>query len=490
MQKPSGESVKPFWPDQWENPDPLFARCMAGVQAGIASCQTDPLRPRFHFLPPARWMNDVFGAVFRDGWYHIFYGLHPFSDRDNEFKCFGHARSQDLVYWEHLPIALVPVPDQGQLRCNDGTITFNSHGDALLFFTFVPVDSSTPRQHWLAYGDPSLENWQLFGENPVLSMANHGGPPFKHIWTDPYIFKVDRRTFMTISKCLPLDGGPGVLPLYESVDPSLLRWKYQGDFHDRTGEVVNFFQLQDRWVLLRSPFNDIEYETGQFDLEELRFKPGSSGKLSYGYIRQDNPTSRGLYASDVYETPDGRRVLVGWISGFPEGRGWNGCMSLPRVLTIDAHERLCQEPLPELKKLRGEPTCVNDRIITDGSWSPHTAFSPSLEISLTFKAGTARQVGLRLFNQTQPDAGLKMIWDGDKIRFNDLMVPLDPAGMQELDLHLFVDQLIVEAFIDAGRGNITQCVTLDGTDLEIEFFAIGGSAALSDCTIWPVKAIW
>ena len=144
MQNRSGEPMKPLWPEKWENPDPLFAKCMAGVQAGIASCQSDPLRPRYHFLPPARWMNDVFGAVFRDGWYHIFYGLHPFSDRDNEFKCFGHARSRDLVFWEHLLIALVPSQEQGQLRCNDGTITFNLDGRPMLFFTYVPVTPAHP----------------------------------------------------------------------------------------------------------------------------------------------------------------------------------------------------------------------------------------------------------------------------------------------------------------------------------------------------------
>ena len=75
-------------------------------------------------------------------------------------------------------------------------------------------------------------------------------------------------------------------------------------------------------------------------------------------------------------------------------------MSLPRLLTIDARERLCQQPLPELKKLRGESSCINERVLTDGSWSPNTGFSPSLEISLIFKAGTARQVGFRLLIKT------------------------------------------------------------------------------------------
>ena len=33
----------------------------------------DPLRPVFHFQPPAQWMNDICGVLWHEGWYHIFY---------------------------------------------------------------------------------------------------------------------------------------------------------------------------------------------------------------------------------------------------------------------------------------------------------------------------------------------------------------------------------------------------------------------------------
>ena len=36
------------------------------------------------------------------------------------------------------------------------------------------------------------------------------------------------------------------------------------------------------------------------------------------------------------------------------GRGWAGCMTLPRVLSLSSDGRLQQEPAPEIKQLRGE----------------------------------------------------------------------------------------------------------------------------------------
>jgi beta-fructofuranosidase len=52
--------------------------------------------------------------------------------------------------------------------------------------------------------------------------------------------------------------------------------------------------------------------------------------------------------------PDGRRMVWGWVNGFPGGRGWNGCLSLPRVLSFSRDGQLRQNPAPQLSKLRGE----------------------------------------------------------------------------------------------------------------------------------------
>ena len=76
----------------------------------------DPHRPRYHFLPPSGWMNDPNGLIQWEGRYHLFYqyspefGDVPPSHRTATLKHWGHAVSDDLVHWEHWPVALTPTP--------------------------------------------------------------------------------------------------------------------------------------------------------------------------------------------------------------------------------------------------------------------------------------------------------------------------------------------------------------------------------------------
>ena len=86
-------------------PDPAIARAMHYVRALADRVATDPDRPVCHFLPPSRWMNDPNGTIRHSGWYQCFHQLNPFGDSWG-FMHWGHARSRDLVHWEHLPIAL------------------------------------------------------------------------------------------------------------------------------------------------------------------------------------------------------------------------------------------------------------------------------------------------------------------------------------------------------------------------------------------------
>ena len=75
----------------------------------LAKVAADPWRPRFHFAPPAQWMNDPNGPVYWKGRYHLFYQHNPSAAVWGDMH-WGHAVSDDLIHWEHLPIALEPDP--------------------------------------------------------------------------------------------------------------------------------------------------------------------------------------------------------------------------------------------------------------------------------------------------------------------------------------------------------------------------------------------
>lgn len=67
----------------------------------------DPMRLQYHFMAPAYWLNDPNGLIYYRGEYHMFYQHYPYSEQWGAMH-WGHAKSKDLVYWEHLPIALAP----------------------------------------------------------------------------------------------------------------------------------------------------------------------------------------------------------------------------------------------------------------------------------------------------------------------------------------------------------------------------------------------
>ena len=125
-----------------QTPAETIAIADAAIRAAMTVAQRDPFRPECHFRPPANWMNDICGALWHEGWYHIFYQFNPFADRCNWScvnSCWGHARSRGLVHWEHLPIAVAPSVGEGNYQCASGSATHRADGTPMLFYGHTPL---------------------------------------------------------------------------------------------------------------------------------------------------------------------------------------------------------------------------------------------------------------------------------------------------------------------------------------------------------------
>ena len=178
--------------------NPSIEEAMQSVANATAKAATDPTRPVYHFHPPANWMNDPNGTIYHNGWYHLFYQHNPYGDEWGHMH-WGHARSADLVKWEHLPIALWPSLETGEEHVFSGCAAVNSDGTPLLIYTSVKSgdhDNRIPNEQWAAIGDADWITWQKHPENPILSLETHGGPTFEKDWRDPFIFTEAGRTFL------------------------------------------------------------------------------------------------------------------------------------------------------------------------------------------------------------------------------------------------------------------------------------------------------
>jgi len=486
-----------------ESANEAIARATAAVQAAVPRAQADPARPIFHVIAPAQWMNDPNGPIFYKGFYHLFYQMNPFSDESGPraLRYWGHVRSRDLVKWEPLPIAIAPSGDLGEDSIWSGCCTLNGLGQPMIFYTSIGKGKSAFDQaaQWAAIGGDDLIHWRKSPANPVLPETVNDATKI-YDWRDPFIFHDGKKTFLVLGGHLKKDGDAAV-NIYEAENAGLTQWKYQGVlFHvpgAPTAECPNFFKLGGQWVLFVSPYNHVRYFVGDFDAAACRFQPRADGLLDYG----------SFYAPNTMQVPDGRRIVWGWVNGFPGGHGWNGCLSLPRQLSLARDGQLRQIPAPQLIRLRGKLTEWRNIHLENGGKTLTLPNTNTLEIRVEIDLASAKSLELKIKsgakwevdrsklmvdspNPSTINLQLSTNSTGSELAVMDAKAPLSLAkGGRKLTLRIFIDRSVLEVF-----ANETVCVTKIISPLDanatLEIRAEGGAATAKRIQVWPMKTIW
>lgn len=464
-------------------PDAI-ARAEAAIQAAVPRAQSDPARPIFHVASPAQWMNDPNGPVYYKGYYHLFYQLHPFSDGSGP-KYWGHVRSRDLAKWEPLPIALWPSTELGETEVWSGCCTINPKGRPMIFYTSIAAGKSAGdhAEQWAALGDQDLITWRKSPGNPVLSEALHDRLKI-YDWRDPFVFKYRHQTFLVTGGNLnQAKGGAATVNIYEAQNLDLTQWKYRGILFKlpggaRTAECPNFFKLGEKWVLFVSPYGKVQYYLGDFDPVTCRFTENASGDLDLG---------GNFYAPNTMLVPDGSRIVWGWVTGFPSGHGWNGCLTLPRVLSLARDGSLCQEPAPALSKLRGHPSRWRNVALAESPQSFALPGTNTAEIDADIDWNGADSIALEFKNKAGDAKPVTMTFH------NSSSGPKGPlsfaAGPDSLRLRIFLDRSVLEIYANK-RICATQVMTPLDSDASLEIRAHGGTAKAKSVEEWPMKTIW
>ena len=117
-------------------------------------------RPKFHYTPEKGWINDPNGLIFEGKKYHLFAQHYPHDTKWGPMH-WSHAVSDDMLHWEHLPIALYPddlgMCFSGSACMIDGNIAlmYTSHGDA----ERQSVAFTTDGVHFTPWaGNPVIDN--------------------------------------------------------------------------------------------------------------------------------------------------------------------------------------------------------------------------------------------------------------------------------------------------------------------------------------------
>lgn len=337
----------------------------------------DRNRPAYHLTPTIGWMNDPNGFSLYKGEYHLFYQYHPYDTKWGPMH-WGHVKTKDFIHWERLPAAMAPDMDYDRNGCFSGSAIELDDGRQLLVYTGVKAvreENGELREHQtqcVAVGDGL--NYEKYEENPVITADDlpAGGSPFD--FRDPKIWR-EGDTFYLVVGNRPADGSGSIL-MYESADG--LRWKYKGVLaacHNQFGrmwECPDFFELNGKYVLLTSPQEmtaiGLEFHAGngnlcligEFDREMCHLVRENVQAIDYGLD---------FYAPQTLLTPDGRRVMIGWMQNWETSNCQSssmrcfGQMTVPRELSLK-DGRLYQNPVRELKACRSYQILYRNVLLT------------------------------------------------------------------------------------------------------------------------------
>jgi len=475
------------------------------LEAQAARISQDSLRPGFHLTPPAGGMGDPNGGIYHNGWYHIFYGLQPFSSALGGWY-WAHARSRDLLRWEHMKPGLTPAFELGLNHVGSGSTIISEKGEPLAFYSTSENDSM---KFWRAVFNGDLTEWRHDSINPVLTLDFPGVPGFDVFWRDPFVFTAGGRTFL-IACADFFDRNYVPVPIFEAVNTELTSWEYKGILFTypkhklRNLEVPELRPLGDQWLFLASsdaPVDRTYYFIGDFDLKKLKFTPHTEGILDY---------SGHYYAQETILNDKGDLFLMAWIPGWdrpwmPNFRNadlknsselWNGCFAIPRRLTIDSEGSLIQQPVDALKELRIDHQAVGNMDLA--VYNPMAEFDvlkdirgDQLEINLEMVLDAASFCGLNVLCDKEGKGGLYIMWSGNEMNVDGIKVPMeDWEPGQPVQMRIFIDQQIVEIFVNGGQYCVTRKVKVENIIGDyIALTRLGGHAKLNFLDAWKLKSI-
>lgn len=429
-------------------------------------------------------MNDPNGFIQFRGRYHLFYQHNPFGPLWGNIH-WGHAVSDDLIHWEHLPLALAPTPGSPDREGVFSGCAVDDNGTLTLLYT---GNGHYSQQQCLAVAHDDLITFEKYAHNPVIS----GMPPEAGDHSDlrdPFVWREADGWYMALGSRIGEVGG--AVFLYRSDD--LRRWDYLHPLftssdkrHRLMWECPNFFPLGEHWVLLISSHTGsatdlVLYFVGRY--EDHRFFPLAEGVLDHG----------ALYAPLTTLNDDGQRLMIGWVrETWPDAEqvrvGWSGAQCIPRVLALDDQMRLLMQPIAAVETLRGRHHTSGE--VSTVTSLPLEGCARALDITADIHPGTGvvalcvfmaedstERFIIRYFAHTQTLMIVSYCRSGGDIAEHIMNVthPLGPNEM--LRLRVLLDGSVVEIIANE-RTSITQRfyaqsatvasvdVTLDGAKLQ------------------------
>ena len=427
-------------------------------------------RPQFHFTSRRGWLNDPNGLVFSGDQYHLFYQHNPFGWNWGNMH-WGHAVSKDLVHWRELPIALYPKK-YGDWAFSGSAVVDRENRSGFQSDPknppLVAAFTSTGRGECIVFSNDHGETWQEYSGNPVV----------KHAGRDPRLLWHDNSKQWVMAVYDEFEGKQWIA-FYTS--PDLKKWQFESRIEDYF-ECPDLFELpidgkkeKTKWVLYAA---DGKYALGSFDGKTFKAESAKQ-TLWHGQF----------YAAQTFSnTPDGRRIQIGWGNGitFP-GMPFNQQMTVPCLLTLrttPAGVRLFAEPVKELDALHGKEHSWTDVLLKANGKPLELMRGDLFDIRADFVLGDATAFGFSI-------GGVPVVVDVAKqtITCKGIVAPVKPIDGR-LRLRLLVDRGSIELFANDGEVALSCGTILSESNKSIEVYSRGGATTLKSLVVYEMKSAW
>ena len=367
----------------------------------------------------------------------------------------GHSVSENLIDWQHLPVAIECTDTTGIFSGSAVVDYTNSSGFGSLenpplvaIYTVHQNDGSNQSQH-IAYSLDEGTTWVKYADNPVLDLGMKDFRDPKVSWDES-----TQRWLMTVAK-------PHEYKIAFFTSQDLKNWQHLSDFGPlgATGgiwECPDLFSLvtpngEVKWVLLVSlnpggiaGGSGTQYFIGEWDGTTFTTNQKSTKWIDYG---RDN------YAGVTFHNaPDNRKIFIAWMSNWDYAAKlpspiWRGSMTAPRELALISYNNellLSALPIKELKNATEYSYVIN----TNEDFEI-TISNDNQKVLTTFDS-TTKKISVDRSNA----------WFSE---FKELPQETPPIELPNFTLRILIDHGSLEFFVEESGFALTTLTTLPAT---------------------------
>lgn len=399
-------------------------------------------RPKLHFTPESGWINDPNGLIYDGKTYHLFAQYYPDGTTHGPMHWL-HAISDDLIHWQHLPVALKPdhlgMIFSGSAAMLDGQVAlmYTSHGET--------------EQQSVAFTQDGV-NFTPYAGNPVI--PNNGEKDYR----DPKLFWNAKRGMYGVS----IAAGNHV-EFFASKD--LIHWEKTGEFSDQVNvpgihECPDLVEMErpdggKQWMMVASMIHDgnrTQYVLGDFDGDRFTLTEPFP-QIEYMDKGWDNYAPVSFWGTQ-------KPTFIGWASNWlyadrlPQNE-FAGVMTLPRNAFLVNTPQGVRMGFCPVEQAEG---CFGDERPVDGEAAlPGEVFRIRVQGNGPFRVTLSNEGGEQLvIERTQREFVMDRRKSGEAGAAHELLndtygVSREPVLLPENgDMEILFDVSILEVHADGG----------------------------------------